>query len=152
MEFEGEPVVPLFIRHFEDIDLRHCSRDIQQGIDSAKSRQGLGDDLVRRPGIAQIDGQHQRGGPRRFDGVGGFSQRIRVSRHEDDRGKVPGQADGRGFADSLTRSGDNRDRGVHKLVSRGMFQITDWADEMVAWTASRIVLRWTTPGAVINGL
>ena len=50
----------LRVRHLEQINLCHCTRDVEQGIDSAEAFQNLVDDGFCRLWFAQIESENNR--------------------------------------------------------------------------------------------
>ncbi len=51
VKLERQAAIPLFIRHLEQIDLRHRAGDVQQRVDAAKCGQRLIDDCLGGRGV-----------------------------------------------------------------------------------------------------
>ena len=57
MQFQSHPVIPLGIRHLEEIDLRNSASDIHKGIDPSKSFQRLITSVLSAAGSRRSSGK-----------------------------------------------------------------------------------------------
>ena len=88
MELECQAILPLRIGHLEQINLWHCSGNVEQGVDSAKTIEGALDDDFRRLGLTQVERVDQW-----FGACGAYSgcdllQLILISRGKYNSGEI----------------------------------------------------------------
>jgi hypothetical protein len=113
MELKFRTGLPLLIRHLEQIHLWHCARNVEQRVEPSESIEESADKRVRGFRFAQIQITNKRFCAGEFDLLCYFRERGPISRSENDGREIPGEADGRGAADTLARSRHNGNRPVH---------------------------------------
>ena len=109
MKFQRQARLPLGVGHLEQVDLRHGAGDVEQRVDPAERGQRLIDNGLAAAGSARSMSMTSASAPAAFTAFAVSSRLRAVPRHEDERGEVAREADGRRPADALARAGDDRD-------------------------------------------
>src|ERR1700689_5611910 len=117
MQLQRHAVVPLRVGHLKQIDLRHCTSDIEERIDLAKAFQRNVDDSLRRLWFPQIDREHHSLRSERANRIRCLFELDWIPRHKHNGRKIPRETNRRGAAGALTRASDNSYRiGPHLLT------------------------------------
>jgi hypothetical protein len=82
VQLQRHAVVPLRVRHLEQINLRYRSRDIEQCIDSAKAFEYAFDQDLRRLRFPKVESPDHRFGARAPYVGGGFLQLVLIPRNQ----------------------------------------------------------------------
>ena len=108
VQLKRQTAVPLFVGHFENVDLRDRAGDVEQCIDPAKGGKRLFDHFLCRRGIGKIDIHNKGLGTGRFHGGGSLLEILASARCEHDRGKILCETDSSCSSDTLAGARNNR--------------------------------------------
>jgi hypothetical protein len=107
MQLQRQAVLPLRIRHLEQVDLRHGAGDVKQGVDAPEPGQGPIDDGLCSRRLGEIRVEDQRIGTGCFRRVRGLLQTGAIARHQDHGREIARQANRGRPADALAGACDN---------------------------------------------
>ena len=93
MKLELQSSPPLFVRHFEEIDLRHRAGDIEERVDAAIGVQGLIDHGLRGRALRQIRFDDQRLCASGFRRLGRLFKMAAAARDENQSRKIARETD-----------------------------------------------------------
>jgi hypothetical protein len=109
VQLERQARLPLSVGHLEEVDLRHCARDVEQRVDAAKCGKRLIDHSLGRGRFGEVEVENRRFGACGLHRFRGLVEMGAVPRREDESGEVAREAYGRRPADTLARTGDDGD-------------------------------------------
>src|SRR5580692_7535240 len=91
VQLKRHPVIPLRVRHLEQINLWHCTCDVEQGIDSAEALENFIDEGFCRLRFAQVESEDNCFSSNRPHVGCSVFQALLIPRHQDNDGEIPGE-------------------------------------------------------------
>lgn len=101
MQLQCQAVLPLLVRHLEEVDLGYGTRDVEQSVDAAEGSKGLIDHRLRSRRLAQVGIDDERV---RSSGPDSFCRLLQVraiAGDQSQRPEVTREADGCRLSDAL---------------------------------------------------
>jgi hypothetical protein len=117
VKLQRHAVVPLSIRHFEQIDLRHRVRNVHERISSAEAIECAIHDFFGGSWFAKVERKHETFSCGRLRLLSCLSQMLLVPRDQCQSRKIPRQSQRGGSSDSLAGPGNDSHLVRHRCFS-----------------------------------